>query len=375
MAMARIDVECANCGASVRIAKNCSNRRDADSYEAWAEGQEWLCDECRKAAWLEQKRKEEAEAVEKAKTNPFGIDIDSLELGGSDKQNAWAKKILAQWLARVNLDEMARDVAYWAFRDAIKDKEQKSYMFRPPQTRTIYDNERIARYERSLGVGEEPTEAKQALVRADVTKRIAAEITKRDARYWIDHRDFFAGVDDNIAKTAAYKLKDELEPPVETSAEEAPKAEAKEAPAPKAEPKPEPKKTEWKKFAFNLQNIAHETESGILIQMPHNSAYDGFSFWTSKKLVREGRHSYEMLLSINDDMKFELRKMGHGRYNRNKVIASQEISADELAEAFGGYREAPDAPKVDEYREEIIRHTPEPLAPVEDAEADPELVR
>lgn len=131
----------------------------------------------------------------------------------------------------------------------------------------------------------------------------------------------------------------------------------------------------WRKIPFNLQNVAYETDNGILIQMPHNSAYDGFKFWTSKKLVREGRHSYEMLLSVNADMKFKLQKNGGGRYNRFKVVAEQEITADELAEAFGGYREAPAARKVNEEREEIIRHTPEPIDPVVDAEADPELVR
>ena len=131
----------------------------------------------------------------------------------------------------------------------------------------------------------------------------------------------------------------------------------------------------WRKIPFNLQNVAHETDHGILIQMPHNSAYDGFKFWTSKKLVREGRHSYECLLSVNADMKFKLQKNGNGKYNRFKVIAEHEVSADELAEAFGGYCEAPAAQKVDTEREEIIRHTPAPLDPVENAEADPELVR
>lgn len=132
---------------------------------------------------------------------------------------------------------------------------------------------------------------------------------------------------------------------------------------------------EWRKIPFNIQNVAHETDRGILIQMPRKSEYDGFKFWTSKKLVREGRHSYEMLLSVNADMKFKLQKNGGGKNNRFKVIAECELTADELAEAFGGYREAPDARKVDENREEIIRHTPAPLDPVENAEADPELTR
>lgn len=136
--------------------------------------------------------------------------------------------------------------------------------------------------------------------------------------------------------------------------------------------------SEWKKIAINAQNMCAETERGILIQMPHASDYDGFKFWVSKKLLRTGRHSYEYLLSVNTDMKFKLFKNGSGQYNRFKTIAEQEVSADTLAEAFRGY--VPEVRKTyheqaDFDREEIIRHTPEPLAPVQDAEADTELVR
>ena len=136
--------------------------------------------------------------------------------------------------------------------------------------------------------------------------------------------------------------------------------------------------TEWRKIAINAQNMCAETERGILIQMPHKSDYDGFKFWVSKKLLCNGRHSYEYLLSVNDGMKFKLFKNGSGQYNRFKTIAEQEVSADTLAEAFGGYavevRKTYHA-EADFDREEIIRHTPEPLAPVQDAQADQTLVR
>lgn len=136
--------------------------------------------------------------------------------------------------------------------------------------------------------------------------------------------------------------------------------------------------TEWRKIAINAQNMCAETERGILIQMPHASDYDGFKFWVSKKLLRTGRHSYEYLLSVNTDMKFKLFKNGSGKTTYKTVIAECEITADELAEAFRGY--VPEVrntyhEQADFDREEIIRHTPEPLAPVQDAEADTELVR
>lgn len=112
--------------------------------------------------------------------------------------------------------------------------------------------------------------------------------------------------------------------------------------------------------------------------MPHKSEHDGMKFWVSKKLMRNGSHSYEYLLSVKTDMKFKLIKNGSGKTNRFKIIAEYEITADELAEAFRGYVEEPSNTyheQADFDREEIVRHTPQPLTPIEDAEADPELVR
>lgn len=116
--------------------------------------------------------------------------------------------------------------------------------------------------------------------------------------------------------------------------------------------------------------------NGVLIGMPHSSAHDGYKFWISQKLVRQGRHSYERFLSVNEDMTFKLIKNGKGKFNKFEVIASKEITADELAEAFGGY--VSDAPvytcEVDFDKEEVIHHVPEALESVE-VEADAELVR
>ncbi len=131
--------------------------------------------------------------------------------------------------------------------------------------------------------------------------------------------------------------------------------------------------TTWRKVAFNIQNIAFSTVRATKINMPHSSEHDGYSFWVSNKLLREGRHSYEFLLSIKSDMTFNLNK--HNK--KNEVIAFKTLNADELAVAFGGWvDDAPrySKPAIDPDKEEIVKHVPAPLAPV-DIEADPELVR
>lgn len=95
--------------------------------------------------------------------------------------------------------------------------------------------------------------------------------------------------------------------------------------------------TKWRKFAVNTQNICAETDKALCVQMPHKSDHDGFQFWVSKKLVRKGGHSYEIRVSVCEDMSFTLKKTGRGRSNFGKVIAERPISANNLAEAFGGY--------------------------------------
>ena len=135
--------------------------------------------------------------------------------------------------------------------------------------------------------------------------------------------------------------------------------------------------TTWRKLAINVQNIERTTEKAALINMPHSSEHDGYSVWVSLKLLRSGRHSYENMLSAKADMTFTLKKYGNGRWNKSEVIAEKTISADEMAAAFGGWVE--DAPRyskpaIDPNKEEIVKHVPAPLTPVE-IEADPELVR
>lgn len=46
----------------------------------------------------------------------------------------------------------------------------------------------------------------------------------------------------------------------------------------------------WKSIQINKQNVSRLSSYSSLIQMPHNSDFDGYSFWHTNKLIREGKH-------------------------------------------------------------------------------------
>ena len=93
----------------------------------------------------------------------------------------------------------------------------------------------------------------------------------------------------------------------------------------------------WQKIYFNSQNVITETDKAVLIAMPHNSDYDGFSFWHPKKLVRnEGNKGYRLSFSFTEDFQFNLKKNVKGKYNKNEVIDTRQITCDEMTDAFKG---------------------------------------
>lgn len=122
----------------------------------------------------------------------------------------------------------------------------------------------------------------------------------------------------------------------------------------------------WKKFSLNIQNIKHETEKAILIAMPHNSEYDGFQFWVSKKLVRAGSNSYELSVSVSDSMKFNLKRISEKTF---RILEERTIDADTLIEVFGEYRFFQKT-----QNDKVITRVPEKLTPVK-VEADAALIR
>lgn len=132
------------------------------------------------------------------------------------------------------------------------------------------------------------------------------------------------------------------------------------------------KKTEWRKFALNIQNIETTTQKGVLIKLPNKSLFKGFKFWASKSLLRDGRHSYENILLVRDE-EIELIKSS----SKNVVTTRKKVSADKVAEAFGGWIVGfTNTSKRNFNEEEVIieKHVPETLEAVE-IEPDEDLLR
>lgn len=101
---------------------------------------------------------------------------------------------------------------------------------------------------------------------------------------------------------------------------------------------------EWKSIRINKQNIKKDIGSAILIAMPHNSKYDGFTFWHSSKLIKSGKHSYALSLSYTDGFTFKLKRVSQKTF---KVLDEKEISAEEFEKAFGVMNDNITAPKKD----------------------------
>lgn len=84
--------------------------------------------------------------------------------------------------------------------------------------------------------------------------------------------------------------------------------------------------TTWKKILFNIQNIETETDKAVLINLPHNSNYDGWKLWVSKKLIKEGSHSYTRSILCTDSFTFKIIRDGD----------EKTLTANELEEVFSG---------------------------------------
>lgn len=111
----------------------------------------------------------------------------------------------------------------------------------------------------------------------------------------------------------------------------------------------------WRSININKQNIKAETGNAILIACPHNSEYDGYCFWHSAKLVREGRHGGAVSISYTEDFVFNLKKYGKGKYNSRELINEVQLRYDELEEVFGVINENISAP---EYKSDYETHKP-----------------
>lgn len=121
----------------------------------------------------------------------------------------------------------------------------------------------------------------------------------------------------------------------------------------------------WKSININRQNIKQETAKAVLIQCPHNSEWDGYSFWHPAKLVRDGRHSNAVSIGYTDDFTFRLKKCN----KRFEVIDEVELNASEFEEMFGVMDRNIVSPTM---KDPYETHKPESL-PTEETEAIEEL--
>lgn len=102
----------------------------------------------------------------------------------------------------------------------------------------------------------------------------------------------------------------------------------------------------WKNINVNINQIKLNTGRAILINCPHNSEYDGFSFWHPAKLVRSGKHSASVSIGYTEDFKFKLIKYGKGKYNSRDIIDEIEISVEEFEEMFEVENQSITTPKI-----------------------------
>ena len=82
---------------------------------------------------------------------------------------------------------------------------------------------------------------------------------------------------------------------------------------------------------INRNQVKRSTGRALLIAMPHNSDYDGFTFWFPEKLVDEGRHDEAIRLCIPVSFEFKLRRTSPKTF---KVLAEEELNAYQLVEQF-----------------------------------------
>lgn len=82
---------------------------------------------------------------------------------------------------------------------------------------------------------------------------------------------------------------------------------------------------------INRNQVKLSTGRALLIAMPHNSDYDGFTFWFPEKLVDKGRHDEAIRLCIPVSFEFKLRRTSPKTF---KVLAEEELNAYQLVEQF-----------------------------------------
>lgn len=90
--------------------------------------------------------------------------------------------------------------------------------------------------------------------------------------------------------------------------------------------------TEWKAINFNALSIEHETAKSVLIKMPNNSEWQGYTFWHPSKCVRtlsRGK-GYFKTFSYTDNWEFTIFKSN----KRGERTIEQVLTARDMEKAF-----------------------------------------
>lgn len=82
---------------------------------------------------------------------------------------------------------------------------------------------------------------------------------------------------------------------------------------------------------INRNQVKLSTGRALLVKMPHNSDYDGFTFWFPQKLVDEGRHDEALRLVIPVGFSFTLKRISD---KTRAVLDEAELNAYQLVEQF-----------------------------------------
>lgn len=114
MSIAKIEITCTECGRTFTHRKECRNRSEADSYEAWAGQNIDTCPEC----WRKIQANQNAAALAVV-LKRYGIRLPDLS-GESDKQIDYAGSVRARYLC-ADLRQVER---YCKVMSALNDPEQ-----------------------------------------------------------------------------------------------------------------------------------------------------------------------------------------------------------------------------------------------------------
>lgn len=117
----------------------------------------------------------------------------------------------------------------------------------------------------------------------------------------------------------------------------------------------------WYEIWFMRSQILAESKTSVKMAFPSESPYADYSFWVSKKLVKDDNM---FILGANFVMKAAKERYEDGKYSKENEL---EFNATEIKNLFDSYAE--------DYCERIIELKPTPLEPIQNPQPLQELLR